>query len=118
MAEESTSQILLEELNRRRELAEEYKELKDNKAFQQMFLQGYLGRYEESGKRILAAIGRSEDCDDEIQTFRELHRFKEYLAYLESGERSWLYQDLYKKMEEGTLDANEVISRLGAIKDE
>ena len=114
--EVSQSQILMQELEKRREEAEEFKELKLNPSFQKLFLKGYLGnRYSSLGDQILQAIGRGEDCDDKIEAFRVLHGFKEYMAYLEQGERSWLYQDLYKKMEDGTMGAEEITQILGAM---
>jgi hypothetical protein len=83
-----------------------------------LILLGYLARYSSLGEDILTSLGRGEDCDEQIQTFRELHRFKEYLVYLEQGDRSWLYKDLFAKMENGTLDAEEVTQRLGAMRHE
>ena len=119
MDEVSHTQILLQELEKRERLAEDYKELRDNQAFKDLFLQGYLGsRYSKLGDAILTAVGRGEDCDEAIQEFRALHKFKEYLSFLEQGEKSWLYQDLYTKMEAGTLAAEEVTQRLGALRNE
>lgn len=115
MGEESPHRQLLEEqLDLRQELAEEYKDLKQNPSFKKLFLDHYLGnRYNKLGQSILESLGRGEDCDDQIQTFREIHRFKEYLRYLEQGERSWLWKELYRKAEEGTLRDEDLVAALG-----
>ena len=113
--EEESVSHLLALLDQRQEAAEEYKELKQNPLFQKLFLNNYLGsRYDKLKALLIQSVGRDEDADDIKREFQELHRFKEYLHFLEAGEKSWYYKELYRKARAGTITDEELINITGA----
>lgn len=102
MQEAEVQQFLLDHLDHREDLAQEYKELKENPLFQRLILQGYLGKLFQLEGLVLEAVGRGEDLEDLSTEYQQRLRFKQYLEYLESGENSWFYKEMHRKLQGGS----------------